>query len=109
MVVSAAFKHRPDLNGIQTDGAVGQTHLDLTITVPPAMTVRDSHAVEQRVRDAILQARRDIREVKIHVHGQEQGEDLMDRLKAEHEHDQERNAGSKSKKVIKSDFGEHGC
>ncbi|OCF33617.1 mitochondrial protein with role in iron accumulation [Kwoniella heveanensis CBS 569] len=49
----------------------GQTHLDLTIGVPPAMTVRDSHAVEQRVREAIMEARREVREVKIHVHGEE--------------------------------------
>lgn len=33
------------------------------------MTVRDSHAVELRVRDAIMAARRDMREVKLHVHG----------------------------------------
>ncbi|WVQ86012.1 hypothetical protein IAT38_008180 [Cryptococcus sp. DSM 104549] len=49
----------------------GHTNLDLTISVPPTMTVRDSHAVEQRVRDAVMSARREVREVKIHVHGDE--------------------------------------
>lgn len=52
----------------------GQTHLDLTISVPPNMTVRDSHAIEQRVRDAIMLERKDVLEVKIHVHGEEEAE-----------------------------------
>lgn len=47
----------------------GQIVLDLTIVVPASMTVRDSHAVEQRVRDAIMAAKKETREVKIHVHG----------------------------------------
>lgn len=50
---------------------IGQTNLDLTIDVPPSMTVRDSHSVEQRVRDAVMSARREVREVKVHVHGEE--------------------------------------
>ncbi|WVR08473.1 hypothetical protein IAU60_005528 [Kwoniella sp. DSM 27419] len=54
-----------NLRGVKSGG---QSHLDLTITVPPTMTVRDSHAVEQRVRDAIMSARKEVREVKIHVH-----------------------------------------
>ncbi|WVF68157.1 hypothetical protein IAT40_002920 [Kwoniella sp. CBS 6097] len=49
----------------------GQTHLDLTISVPPTMTVRESHAVEQRVREEVFKARREVRELKIHVHGEE--------------------------------------
>ncbi|TXT11163.1 hypothetical protein VHUM_01914 [Vanrija humicola] len=47
----------------------GQIVLDLTIVVPASMTVRDSHAVEQRVRDAIMAGKKETREVKIHVHG----------------------------------------
>ncbi|KAL1409895.1 mitochondrial metal transporter [Vanrija albida] len=47
----------------------GQIVLDLTIVVPASMTVRDSHAVEQHVRDAIMAAKKETREVKIHVHG----------------------------------------
>jgi divalent metal cation (Fe/Co/Zn/Cd) transporter len=43
----------------------GQTQLDLTISVPAEMTVRESHSVEQMVRDAVLKARKDVREVKI--------------------------------------------
>lgn len=49
-------------------------HLDLTISVPAGMSVRDSHEVEQRVREAVMLARKEVREVKIHVHGQEEGE-----------------------------------
>jgi hypothetical protein len=59
------------------------------------MTVRDSHAVEWRVRDAIIKARREVREVKIHVHGQ--GEDEGDTMKV----------GTSG--VITSDFGKEGC
>lgn len=36
------------------------------------MTVRDSHAIEQRVRDLIKSKRRDVLEVQIHVHGEEE-------------------------------------
>ncbi|EIW69831.1 hypothetical protein TREMEDRAFT_30115 [Tremella mesenterica DSM 1558] len=57
----------------------GQTHLDLTISVPASMSVRQSHAVESRVREAVLHRRKDVREVKIHVHGEENGvEELVD-------------------------------
>jgi hypothetical protein len=78
---------------------IGQTHLDLTISVPANMTVRDSHAVESRVRDAIISARREVREVKIHVHGQGQGEQdvKVDALKE----------GVSGK--VTSDFGKEGC
>jgi len=60
------------------------------------MTVRDSHAVEWRVRDAIIKARREVREVKIHVHGQgeDEGADTM-------------KTGTSG--VITSDFGKEGC
>jgi divalent metal cation (Fe/Co/Zn/Cd) transporter len=75
---------------------IGQTHLDLTISVPANMTVRDSHAVESRVRDAIISARREVREVKIHVHGQGQGQG-----------DEEVKEGVSGK--VTSDFGKEGC
>jgi divalent metal cation (Fe/Co/Zn/Cd) transporter len=77
------------------DERSGQTNLDLTISVPPTMTVRESHAVEQRVREAVMSARKEIREVKIHVHGQEAGEtEFVD---------------DGDSKVIRSDFGDKGC
>jgi len=60
------------------------------------MTVRESHAVEQRVREAVMSARKEIREVKIHVHGQEAGEGRV-------------GTDDEKSKVIRSDFGEHGC
>ncbi|KAL7422625.1 mitochondrial metal transporter [Cryptotrichosporon argae] len=75
----------------------GQTLLDLTITVPAAMTVRDSHAVEQRVRDAVMLARKEVREVKIHVHAADD--------------DDERTASSEAGEArkIRNDFGRDGC
>jgi hypothetical protein len=60
------------------------------------MTVRDSHAVEWRVRDAIIKARREVREVKIHVHGQG----------ADEERDSMKEGSSR---VVTSDFGKEGC
>lgn len=56
----------------------GQTHLDLSIFVPATMSVRESHAVEERVRAQVLKVRSEVREVKIHVHGMEEGDVLTD-------------------------------
>lgn len=78
----------------------GQTHLDLTISVPANMTVRDSHAVESRVRDAIISARREVREVKIHVHGQ--GED-------ESSQGGKGETAKEGSGIVTSDFGKEGC
>jgi hypothetical protein len=61
------------------------------------MTVKDSHAVEWRVRDAIISARREVREVKIHVHGQ--GEDEVEGVTGKE--------GASG--VVTSDFGKEGC
>jgi hypothetical protein len=60
------------------------------------MTVRDSHAVEWRVRDAIIKARREVREVKIHVHGEGEDEEALGK-KAD------------ATGVVTSDFGKEGC
>lgn len=82
----------------------GQTHLDLTISVPANMTVQNSHAVEWRVRDAIISARREVREVKIHVHGESQEEEAARLL--------EKAEGTKvgdGPTVVTSDFGKEGC
>ncbi|WVW81037.1 hypothetical protein I302_103028 [Kwoniella bestiolae CBS 10118] len=76
----------------------GQTLLDLTITVPPTMTVRDSHAVEQKVREAVMRARREVREVKIHVHGREDNEVIA-----------QVESSSGDAGGPKSDFGREGC
>lgn len=57
--------------------------MDLTITVPSLMTVLESHGVEMRVREAVLEKRREVREVKIHVHAQERGMDLMKEVEEE--------------------------
>ena len=77
----------------------GQTHLDLTISVPANMTVRDSHAVEWRVRDAIISARREVREVKIHVHGEGEDEGVPG----------VRGDTKEGSGVVTSDFGKEGC
>lgn len=60
------------------------------------MTVRDSHAVEQRVRTAVMAARREVREVKVHVHGQEDWEEDL-------------TASDGKVKEIRTDFGREGC
>lgn len=88
-----------DLLGVRNVRGVksgGQTVLDLTIDVPPSMTVVSSHAVEQRVRDVIIQARREVREVKIHVHALEGEIEAAPR-------------DENGVKVIRSDFGQDGC
>ena len=59
------------------------------------MTVRESHAVEQRVREAVMSARKEVREVKIHVHGQEVGDAVV--------------MMDGKVKEIKTDFGREGC
>lgn len=81
----------------------GQTQLDLTISVPAEMTVRESHSVEQMVRDAVLKARKDVREVKIHVHGEEEAE-REQRLNGEVKGAEKNGEGGP-----KSDFGADGC
>lgn len=86
----------------------GQIQLDLTIVVPAAMTVRDSHAVEMRVRDAIMAARRDAREVKVHVHG-------VEGAAPAHTHDPsavtlvDPAPSTQQTNGINSDFTRHGC
>lgn len=70
----------------------GLTFMDLTINVPPEMSVRDSHQVESFVRETVMKARREVRELKIHVHALEDGE---------------KPAGEKN--GSKSDFGRDGC
>lgn len=62
------------------------------------MLVSSSHAVEHRVRDAIMSARKEVREVKIHVHAVDGEADLYSGRKEEN-----------GAKVIKSDFGQDGC
>lgn len=57
-----------NVRGVKSGGLI---QLDLTIVVPANMSVRDSHAIEIRVRDAITAARKEAREVKIHVHGED--------------------------------------
>lgn len=78
----------------------GQTHLDLTISVPANMTVLESHAVEWRVREAIISARREVREVKIHVHGETEDEAST--------REQKEKEGEGVGRVT-SDFGKDGC
>ena len=68
------------------------------------MTVLESHAVEWRVREAIITARREVREVKIHVHGEEQDETML-REQREKETKEEKEAGGR----VTSDFGKDGC
>ncbi|ORY35865.1 cation efflux family-domain-containing protein [Naematelia encephala] len=87
----------------------GQTHLDLTISVPADMTVRQSHEVESRVRDAVMRERREVREVKIHVHALEEEEEVKEKEKEAEEKENEMEEDGKIKAKgpggPKSDFG----
>ncbi|TYJ52496.1 hypothetical protein B9479_006890 [Cryptococcus floricola] len=99
-----------DLLGVRNVRGVksgGQTYLDLTVVVPPRMTVVDSHSVEQRVREVVMRKRKEVREVKIHVHGDDPDELLVV---------QDGDGGKVVKKGngkvvvgVTSDFGREGC
>ncbi|KAJ9120358.1 hypothetical protein QFC24_005314 [Naganishia onofrii] len=65
-----------EIRNVRGVKAGGLTSLDLTITVPPTMSVVESHAVEAHVRETIMRQRKEVRELKIHVHAQEEGEVL---------------------------------
>ena len=49
--------------------------VDLTADVPASMTVSDAHEVERRVRDAIMESRSEVKEVRVHLHAVEKGEE----------------------------------
>jgi cation diffusion facilitator family transporter len=48
--------------------------VDLTADVPAEMTVLDAHEVEKRVRDAIMENRSEVKEVRVHLHAVEDGQ-----------------------------------
>ncbi|CAE6458777.1 unnamed protein product, partial [Rhizoctonia solani] len=48
--------------------------VDLTADVPAAMTVLDAHQVEKRVRDAIMESKSEVKEVRVHLHAVEDGQ-----------------------------------
>lgn len=73
----------------------GQTLLDLTIVVPSSMSVHDSHSIEVDVREAVMLARKEVREVRVHVHGLSPGEDVP--------------SNSSSDRIVRNDFGRDGC
>lgn len=49
--------------------------VDLTADVPPTMKMRDAHKVERRIRDQIMSAKKEVREVRIHLHAIDGGVD----------------------------------
>jgi hypothetical protein len=75
----------------------GLSFVDLTISVPPTMSVREAHDVESQVREAVMTARREVRELKVHVHSFD-----------EEEPEQKVEMNGKDR-VVKSDFGRDGC
>lgn len=89
-----------EIRNIRGVKAGGLTSLDLTITVPPTMSVLESHAVEANVRETIMRLRKEVRELKIHVHAQEEGE-VLTGLGARKE--------GKEDDSVKHDFGRNGC
>ncbi|KAG8722183.1 hypothetical protein FRC08_005932 [Ceratobasidium sp. 394] len=52
--------------------------VDLTADVPAEMTVSDAHEVERRVRDAIMESRSEVKEVRVHLHAVEEGQESGD-------------------------------
>ncbi|CAE6374969.1 unnamed protein product [Rhizoctonia solani] len=50
--------------------------VDLTADVPAGMTVLDAHGVEKRVRDAIMEGRSEVKEVRVHLHAVEEGQSV---------------------------------
>lgn len=48
--------------------------VDLTADVSPLMTVREAHHVEDRIRQAIMSKRSEVREVRVHLHALEDGQ-----------------------------------
>jgi divalent metal cation (Fe/Co/Zn/Cd) transporter len=61
------------------------------------MSVREAHDVESQVREAVMTARREVRELKVHVHSFD-----------EEEPEQKVEMNGKDR-VVKSDFGRDGC
>lgn len=77
------------------------------------MTVHDSHAVEVRVRDAIMRARKDTREVKVHVHGHGEPEHatapVVETLTENVQLTPPAAISEAAAPVTNSDFTRHGC
>ena len=42
--------------------------VDLTVHVPAQLTVEEATAVERRIREALVEARRDVKEVRVRFH-----------------------------------------
>lgn len=60
------------------------------------MTVHESHSIEVTVREAVMHARKEVREVRVHVHGVDPGSDEADPSRT-------------SSTAVKNDFGRDGC
>lgn len=52
--------------------------VDLTADVPPLMTMYNAHKVEKMIRDRIMSVKREVREVRIHLHAVEEGSGAYD-------------------------------
>lgn len=95
--------------------------MDLTLIVPPTMTVRDSHSIELAVRERVMSARREVRELKVHMHALEEGEELGQVGEEEHDRGHREFEGAAAsasatsgdrgqrKAGVGSDFGRDGC
>ncbi|KZT54229.1 cation efflux protein, partial [Calocera cornea HHB12733] len=45
-----------------------QLFVDLTADVPPGMTMREAHEVERCIRETLTHARKEVKEVRVHLH-----------------------------------------
>ncbi len=77
-------------------GNPGLSFVDLTISVPSEMSVHDAHEVESAVREAVMTARREVRELKVHIHAFDA---------EEHAREMKLPEGG----AVRSDFGRDGC
>ncbi|KAG8892382.1 hypothetical protein FRB99_002740 [Tulasnella sp. 403] len=74
---TSSYPNTESILGIRNVRAVRSGSLmfvDLTADVSPLMTMREAHHVEARIRDAIMENRKEVREVRVHLHALEDGQ-----------------------------------
>ncbi|QRV94296.1 mitochondrial metal transporter 2 [Ceratobasidium sp. AG-Ba] len=64
----------PGINNVRVVRSGSVMFVDLTADVPVQMTVSDEHGVEAQIRDAIMESRSEVKEVRVHLHAVEEGQ-----------------------------------
>lgn len=89
----------------------------MTLSIDAHLTVSESHKIECLVRERVLSTRKDVRELKVHVHPwSEEEEATLGHAADNHLEGDSSNAKEtrtniigQEVKVVKSDFGRDGC